>query len=87
MYEKEVWDAYINSFKNKLYGLLCEYEKKGEWEKFLDSLLIELDGFDDKHKTINYYELSHNMNQLRFVRYEYFRSKIFKCMNLLSKVK
>ena len=42
MYEKEVWDAYINSFKNKLYGLLCEYEKKGEWEKFLDSLLIEL---------------------------------------------
>lgn len=87
MYEKEIWDAYINQFKNKLYGLLCEYEKKGEWEKFLDSLLIELDGFDDSHKTINYYALSHNMNQLRYIKYEYFRAKIFECMNLLSKVK
>ena len=81
------WDGYINSFRNKLYGLLCEYEKKGEWEKFLDSLLIELAGFDNSCKTINYYKLSHNMNSLRFMRYEYFRSTIFECMNLLGKVK
>lgn len=87
MEDKTVWEGYINQFRNKLYGLLCEYEKKGEWEKFLDSLLIELAGFDNSHKGINYYKLSHNMNSLRFVRYEYFRSIIFECMNLLSKVK
>lgn len=87
MYDVEVWEGYKHAFRNKLYGLLCEYEKKGEWEKFLDSLIIELNGFDDCHKTINYYELSHNMNQLRFMRYEYFRAKIFECMNLLQRVK
>jgi hypothetical protein len=26
------------------------------------------------------------MNSLRYVRYEYFRSIIFECMNLLTKV-
>lgn len=87
MYEKEVWSAYINQFKNKLFGLLCEFEKQGEWEKFLDGLLIELGGFSDEHKTINYYKLSHNMNQLRYVKYEYFRSLIFECMGLLGKIK
>ena len=40
----------------------AEFEKQGEWEKFLDSLLIELGGFDSSHKSINYYKLSHNMN-------------------------
>lgn len=81
------WEGYLNQFKNKLYGLLCEREKNGEWEKFLNSLLIELQGFDDSHKNINYYKLSHNMNSLRFVRYEYFRATIFECMGLLSKIK
>nr|DAJ89130.1 MAG TPA: hypothetical protein [Caudoviricetes sp.] len=45
-----------------MFGLLCEFEKQGEWEKFLDSLLIELGGFDSSHRSINYYKLSHNMN-------------------------
>ena len=85
--EKTVWDGYINQVRNKLFGLLCEFEKQGEWEKFLDSLLIELGGFDSSHKSINYYKLSHNMNQLRYVKYEYFRSIIFECMGLLSKIK
>ena len=85
--EKTVWEGYINQFRNKLFGLLCEFEKQGEWEKFLDSLLIELGGFDSSHKSINYYKLSHNMNQLRYVKYEYFRSIIFECMGLLSKIK
>lgn len=80
------WEGYLNQFKNKLYGLLCEFEKNGEWEKFLDSLLIELEGFDDAHKTINYYKLSHKMNMLRYIRYEYFRPTIFECMGLLGKM-
>lgn len=81
------WEGYLNQFKNKLYGLLCEREKEGEWEKFLNSLLIELYGFSEEHKSINYYKLSHNMNSLRFIRYEYFRTTVFECMGLLSKIK
>ena len=37
-------EGYNNKLKNKLFGLLCEYEKGREWEKFLDSILIELLG-------------------------------------------
>ena len=50
-------EGYANSLKNKLFGLLCEYEKGREWEKFLDSIIIELYGFEPEERTINYYTL------------------------------
>ena len=80
-------EGYANSLKNKLFGLLCEYEKDREWEKFLDSILIELYGFDVDERTIDYYTLVHKIASLRYLRYEYFRSTIFDCMSLLSKNK
>ena len=40
----ETFDGYKNKLKGRLYGLLCEKEKNGEWEKFLDSIIIELNG-------------------------------------------
>jgi hypothetical protein len=67
-----------------LFGLLCEFAKNREWEKFLDSILIELQGFDDDEKTINYYVLYHKLASLRYLRYEYFRTTVFDCMSLLS---
>lgn len=39
---EETFDGYKNKLKGRLYGLLCEREKDGEWEKFLDSIMIEL---------------------------------------------
>ena len=45
-------EGYKDNMKKKLYGLLREREKDGEWEKFLDSILIELMGYDDNKKTI-----------------------------------
>ena len=78
-------EGYSNSLKNKLFGLLCEYEKGREWEKFLDSIIVELMGFDEDERTINYYTLFHKITSLRYLRYEYFRSTIFDCMSLLSK--
>ena len=83
---KEVLDGYNNKLKNKLFGLLCEYEKNREWEKFLDSILIELMGFEEERKTINYYTLFYKLSSLRYLRYEYFRSTIFDCMGLVSQV-
>ena len=78
-------EAYQNKLKNKLFGLLCEMEKNREWEKFLDSILIELMGYDESNRTINYYILFHKLSSLRYLKYEYFRTTIFDCMNLLSK--
>lgn len=81
----ELKEAYTNKLKNKLFGLLCEYEKDREWEKFLDSILIELLGYAEEEKTIDYYILYYKLSSLRYLRYEYFRSTIFDCMNLISK--
>ena len=85
MDNKDVLEAYNNKLKNKLFGLLCEFEKGREWEKFLDSILIELLGFDDSRKTIHYYTLYHKLAALRYLRYEHFRTTIFDCMGLLEK--
>ena len=83
--EPGVREAYNNKFKNKLFGLLCEREKDREWEKFLDSILIEMMGFPQEQKTINYYILSHKLSSLRYLSYKFFRTTIFDCMNLLGK--
>lgn len=80
-----VKEAYGNKLKNKLFGLLCEFEKEREWERFLDSILIELMGYDESEKGINYYILYHKLSTLRYLKYEYFRTTVFDCMNLISK--
>ena len=83
--EKQVKEAYNNKLKSKLFGLLCEREKGRDWEKFLDSILIELMGYSEEERTINYYTLCHKLSTLRYLRYEYFRGVIFDCMDLISK--
>ncbi len=85
MSNQDIKEAYNNKLKNKLFGLLCEYEKGREWEKFLDSILIELLGYEENEKTINYYILYYKLSSLRYLRYEYFRSTIFDCMGLISR--
>jgi hypothetical protein len=82
----EVREGYNNKLKNRLYGLLCEFEKGGEWEAFLDAILIELEGIPEDQRSINYLSLYYNISSLRHLRYEYFRSTIFSCMSMLGKI-
>ncbi len=84
-YIPDVLEAYNNKLKSKLYGLLCEYERGRDWQGFLDSILIELEGFDIDERTIDYYSLYHKISTLRYLNYEYFRKTIFDCMSLLSR--
>lgn len=84
-YIPEVLEAYNNKLKSKLYGLLCEYERGRDWQGFLDSILIELEGFDVEERTIDYYSLYHKLSSLKFLNYTYFRKTIFDCMSLLSR--
>ena len=83
--DKQIKEAYDNKLKSKLFGLLCERAKGRDWEKFLDSILIELMGYSEEEKTINYYTLYHKLSTLKYLRYEYFRGVIFDCMDLISK--
>ena len=81
----QIKEAYNNKLKSKLFGLLCEREKGRDWEKFLDSILIELMGYSEESKTINYYIIFHKLSTLKYLKYEYFRGTIFDCMDLISK--
>jgi len=76
------FDSYKNKLKGRLYGLLCEREKDGEWEKFLDSLKIEIDGLGAN--SINWWPLRGKISMLKYLSYEYFRKTIFECINLVS---
>ena len=78
--------AYGDKLKDKLYGLLGEREKRGEWEKFLGTIEIELIGLEDELASINYYTLRAKISSLRYLRFSYFRKTIFECMNLLSSI-
>lgn len=81
----DIKEGYDNKLRGKLFGLLCEFEKNGEWEKFLDSILIELLGYNEDQRTINYYTLYFKLSSLRYLKYEYFRKTIFDCINLVGK--
>ena len=59
------FDGYKNKLKGRLYGLLCEREKDGEWEKYLDSLRIELYGLGAN--SINWWPLIGKINMLQFM--------------------
>ena len=53
--KEATFDGYKNKLKGRLYGLLCEREKDGEWEKFLESLHLELYGLGAN--SINWWSL------------------------------
>ena len=79
-------EGYNNRLKNKLFGLLCEFEKDGTWEKFLDSILIELIGIPEEFHTPIFYTLYYKLSTLRYVKYEYFRRNVFDSIELLKKM-
>lgn len=77
-------NGYYNKLKGRLYGLLCEKEKEGTWEKLLDTIICELIGFQDIYKTINYWTLIGKLSSLKYLSYIYFRKTIFDCINLVN---
>jgi hypothetical protein len=84
--KKEVVNAYSNKLTGKLFGLLKEREKDGEWESFLEGIETELLGLEDELLSINYYTLRAKISSLKFLRYKYFRKTIFECMNLINDI-
>lgn len=77
-----IFDGYKNKLKGRLYGLLCEREKDGEWESFLDSLIIEVRGLGVN--SINWYSLIGKLYELKYLSFKYFRKTVFECMHLVD---
>ena len=84
MENNEIKLAYGDKLKGKLFGLLKEREKRGEWESFLETIEIELLGLEDELASIYYYTLCAKIQSLKYLRYSYFRKTIFDCMNLID---
>ena len=84
---ESIEEAYKDKMKKKLFWLLREREKDGEWEKFLDTILIELGGYSDNSKTIEYYTLYAKLASCRYLAFKYYRKTIFECMNLFDSIR
>lgn len=72
--------------KNRIYGLLCEKEKDGSWEEFLDNILIDLGNFSEEYRSYEYYVLMAKLGTCRYLSYKYYRKTIFECMNLIDRM-
>ena len=83
---EEMRNESYEKMRSQLFGLLCEYEKDRNWERFLDSILIELLNIDEERKTPDYYKLYSKLSSLRYLSYKYFRTTIFDCMNLVTRI-
>lgn len=81
---KEMQEGYLNKLKNKLFGCLCEREKNAEWEAFLDSILVELQGIPESSRSIDFYVIYYKLNSCRYLSYKFFRKTIFDVMNILD---
>lgn len=82
MLAHETFNGYKNKLKGRVYGVLCEKEKNGSWEKFLDSIIIELYGLGPN--SINYWALLGKLQALRFLSYDKFRTTVFESINLIN---
>ena len=79
-------EAYLNKLKNRLFSCLCERETEGEWESNLDAILIELMGFPECNRNINYYTIFYKLSSCKYLSYKYFRKTIFDVMGMLGKL-
>lgn len=86
IFKESYCEGYKDKMKKKLYGLLREREKNGEWEKFLDTILIELLGYNNSQKTIEYYTLFYKLSVCKYLSFKFFRKTIFECMNLFDRI-
>jgi len=79
---------FIEGFKGKVFKLLPLREEGKEWEKHLESLLIQLYGsqilFVGK---LEFVDLITILNGMRGAEFPVFRRSVFECINLLDKMK
>ncbi len=86
---EENFAGYIDAIKNKVYKLLPLKEENLQWEKFLQTILIELSGFN--RIAVNEVSMLVVLSKLEGL-YEIkdfatYRKTIFECLNALEELK
>ena len=78
MENNEIKLAYGDKLKGKLFGLLKEREKHGEWESFLETIEIELLGLEEDLASIHYYTLCAKIKSLKYFTFSRKTLLLFK---------
>ena len=83
------FNAYLDSTKNKIYKLLPLREEGLQWEKFLNTILIEFNGFEsvmlDEAKMISTIS---KLEGLYFAEdFTTYRKTIFECLGSIEELK
>ncbi len=92
-YGKEIenrnFNLYIDSLKNKTYKLLPLREEKLQWEKHLETILIEISGFNSI--TLNQVKIISVLSKLEALKdledFQTYRKTIFESLNILEELK
>lgn len=92
-YGKEIenrnFNLYIDSLKNKTYKLLPLREEKLQWEKHLETILIEISGFNSI--TLNQVKIISVLSKLEALKdledFQTYRKTIFESLNILEDLK
>ena len=77
-------EEYREKLKGRIYGVLCEREKNGNWEKFLNSIIVEVYGFSKNTESAYLWAFLGKLCSLKFLNDKTFRNTIFECMNIVS---
>lgn len=82
-------NLYIDSLKNKTYKLLPLREEKLQWEKHLETILIEISGFNSI--TLNQVKIISVLSKLEALKdledFQTYRKTIFESLNILEELK
>ena len=82
--DKQIFEGYKKKLVDNFYALLCARENKENWERFLDSILLELAGQEPYINSINYWKIRAKAGTLKYLSFFYFRATIFECISLLK---
>ena len=80
----KISEGYKEGLKGRIYKLLPLREEKGEWLKFLDTIITEMYGGLEDFESINYIRVLNKLNFLKFSSFYHFRRSIFECMDLID---
>ena len=62
-------DGYVNYLKGKYFGILNDYEKNKDFDKLLESLLIDLIGAKEQYDSIHLNNLFAKTASLKYLKY------------------
>lgn len=87
----EIEKAYKKMLVNMIYKILPTREENLDWEKYLESLILEIQGLEDLFENLDGVSLIRilsKLNGLRFLKndkdFYLFRKIIFECTNLIK---